>query len=260
MKKRNAFTLIELLVVIAIIAILAAILFPVFAQAREKARQTQCASNLKQIALGVLQYTQDYDERFPMAWIGQYNLSTVSIVTELNPYLKSSAIWKCPDTAPIASTRAWDYGYNDMLLGSDFTNGGPVNALTTQQSDILAPSTQIMFGDITWPHANGVAVSGTGTVGNPTGFTDNVISDWKDTASGSFSANMPTIDFPQLLNGPKGTWSTGLFRNNSPLGGRHGNSVEVAFIDGHVKFQDVITIYSHTIGTADPLCEWCNGL
>ena len=65
MYKLKGFTLIELLVVIAIIAILAAILFPVFAQVREKARQTTCASNQKQIGLGFLQYVQDYDEHFP---------------------------------------------------------------------------------------------------------------------------------------------------------------------------------------------------
>lgn len=65
--KEKGFTLIELLVVIAIIAILAAILFPVFARAREKARQTSCLSNLKQLALGVLMYTQDYDEILPTA-------------------------------------------------------------------------------------------------------------------------------------------------------------------------------------------------
>src|SRR5205085_2690152 len=68
MKGRNGFTLIELLVVIAIIAILAAILFPVFAQAREKARGITCVSNEKQLALGVLMYIQDYDETFPQHW------------------------------------------------------------------------------------------------------------------------------------------------------------------------------------------------
>ncbi len=66
--RRKGFTLIELLVVIAIIAILAAILFPVFARAREKARQTSCLSNLKQLSLGVLMYAQDYDERLPMLY------------------------------------------------------------------------------------------------------------------------------------------------------------------------------------------------
>lgn len=70
---RRAFTLIELLVVIAIIAILAAILFPVFAQAREKARQTSCLSNLKQLGLAVMMYTQDYDENYPLQTSGSNN-------------------------------------------------------------------------------------------------------------------------------------------------------------------------------------------
>jgi prepilin-type N-terminal cleavage/methylation domain-containing protein len=74
---RKAFTLIELLVVIAIIAILASILFPVFARARENARRTSCLSNLKQIGMGFMQYTQDYDEKYPMSyWIANPSACT----------------------------------------------------------------------------------------------------------------------------------------------------------------------------------------
>src|SRR2546423_14978469 len=101
---RAAFTLIELLVVIAIIAILAAILFPVFAQAREQARKTSCLSNVKQIALGSAMYTQDYDEQFVVAWGAPAGPWT----DLLQPYIKngqerpgeswnrSTGIWHCP--------------------------------------------------------------------------------------------------------------------------------------------------------------------
>ena len=97
-RTNRGFTLIELLVVIAIIAILAAILFPVFAQAREKARQTSCLSNEKQIGLGILQYAQDYDETFIPAgvesgglWIGE------TWPTLVQPYIKSLDVFACPD-------------------------------------------------------------------------------------------------------------------------------------------------------------------
>jgi prepilin-type N-terminal cleavage/methylation domain-containing protein/prepilin-type processing-associated H-X9-DG protein len=101
---RGAFTLIELLVVIAIIAILASILFPVFGRARENARRSSCQSNEKQIGLGVLQYVQDYDEKFPF----QYDANNVPINTpmgsgaalsipdKLQSYIKSEQIWICP--------------------------------------------------------------------------------------------------------------------------------------------------------------------
>ena len=89
--KNKAFTLIELLVVIAIIAILAAILFPVFAQAREKARQTSCLSNMKQVGLGLLMYAQDYDENYPRAdyWDTRSPLNpnaTGGFATRINHY------------------------------------------------------------------------------------------------------------------------------------------------------------------------------
>jgi len=106
MQTKKGFTLIELLVVIAIIAILAAILFPVFAQAREKARQAACISNLKQIGLGVTMYVQDYDETLPMA--RSYALAaggfSTGIPQEIAPYVQrvnsfggnTAGIWKCP--------------------------------------------------------------------------------------------------------------------------------------------------------------------
>src|SRR5471032_1907295 len=100
--KHKAFTLIELLVVIAIIAILAAILFPVFAKAREKARQSTCASNEKQLGLAILQYVQDYDELYPglnnLNGFGGSNYIAVSLGSgawgnQIYPYVKSKSIF-----------------------------------------------------------------------------------------------------------------------------------------------------------------------
>jgi len=97
---RRGFTLIELLVVIAIIAILAAILFPVFARAREKARQSSCLSNMKQIGLAGLMYVQDYDGMFPQEWYGAgaqpYDLIGFNWRELLAPYIKNDQIWACP--------------------------------------------------------------------------------------------------------------------------------------------------------------------
>lgn len=97
LQKKRAFTLIELLVVIAIIAILAAILFPVFAQAREKARQTTCLSNCKQIGLGIYQYIQDHDETLP---IGEnYDAPSAYFshwYQDIDPYVKNAQVYICP--------------------------------------------------------------------------------------------------------------------------------------------------------------------
>jgi prepilin-type N-terminal cleavage/methylation domain-containing protein/prepilin-type processing-associated H-X9-DG protein len=119
--KRKGFTLIELLVVIAIIAILAAILFPVFARARENARRASCQSNLKQIALGFKQYIQDYDELYPVATAGTINGSaaTPSWPFQLNSYLKSQQIFQCPSDSTAADNTYMSYGYNQRLSSNN---------------------------------------------------------------------------------------------------------------------------------------------
>jgi len=94
-RRRSAFTLIELLVVIAIIAILAAILFPVFSRAREAARKTSCISNLRQYALATQMYTQDFDERFPMnSYLDGSCVATFYL--EVDPYVKNKQVPQCP--------------------------------------------------------------------------------------------------------------------------------------------------------------------
>jgi prepilin-type N-terminal cleavage/methylation domain-containing protein/prepilin-type processing-associated H-X9-DG protein len=135
--KQRAFTLIELLVVIAIIAILAAILFPVFAQARDKARQATCVSNMKQIGLAMNMYVQDYDETFPISpWDGQefggpawgYTagpyITRFTWISQYNPYVKSKGVWQCPsDPAPTH----WSSGY-DVAPGGDHIWGIPIGS------------------------------------------------------------------------------------------------------------------------------------
>ena len=126
-KSRSAFTLIELLVVIAIIAILAAILFPVFARARENARRSSCQSNLKQIALGIKQYVQDYDERYPPEGAGTVASPGWAVSTQ--PYLKSEQIFQCPSEtqgAPSGATladRGAQAGFSDYYINFNVASG-----------------------------------------------------------------------------------------------------------------------------------------
>jgi prepilin-type N-terminal cleavage/methylation domain-containing protein/prepilin-type processing-associated H-X9-DG protein len=102
--KNRAFTLIELLIVMAIISLLAALLFPVFAKARDKARQTACTNNLKQIYLGYRMYAQDYDSQFPAEVLGNSQTRAVddpqSAPALLFPYTKNNQIWVCPNGYP----------------------------------------------------------------------------------------------------------------------------------------------------------------
>ena len=151
---RRGFTLIELLVVIAIIAILAAILFPVFARAREKARQSSCTSNVKQIALGVLMYVQDYDERFPPERNGVdgptwYRTGNIVYTTYGNyqplifPYVKNYQVFMCPSSerSDDAERFAYDYAMNSSL-----STGTPPVKL----GQIEYPSQTLMIGDSTY--------------------------------------------------------------------------------------------------------------
>jgi len=126
-RKSHGFTLIELLVVIAIIAILAAILFPVFAKAREKARQTTCLSNEKQLGLGFLQYNQDYDEYFPTGFHQPGNYIGSGWAAQIYPYIKSPAVYQCPDdtTAPTVVAGVTLYPMSYAL--SRYIGGIPIN-------------------------------------------------------------------------------------------------------------------------------------
>lgn len=133
LKLRRGFTLIELLVVIAIIALLAAILFPVFARARENARKSSCANNLKQINLGWAQYTQDYDEQIvPYSLGGGSTTQAVAWTSALMPYLKSRQVYVCPSS----TGKVLSYAYN-------FPMGGAGRSL----ADIPLPTKSPNFAD-----------------------------------------------------------------------------------------------------------------
>ena len=144
-RRKRGFTLIELLVVIAIIAILAAILFPVFAKAREAARQTSCINNAKQLAVGVLMYTQDYDELLPRAWTstGGPNNAARDWATDTEPYIKNTRVMICPSK----TNQTRGFGYNTWLATS--TGRG--------LAEIQEPARMCLFSEIkqavdrSWP-------------------------------------------------------------------------------------------------------------
>lgn len=113
--RHRGFTLIELLVVIAIIAILASILFPVFARARENARRSSCQSNMKQIGLGLLQYFQDYDDTAPMCAegaTGYHNVDNFMWMDAIYPYVKSTQLFTCPSETRTNAAGTFDYAGN----------------------------------------------------------------------------------------------------------------------------------------------------
>ncbi|MCC7491100.1 MAG: prepilin-type N-terminal cleavage/methylation domain-containing protein [Fimbriimonadaceae bacterium] len=165
--RRRGFTLIELLVVIAIIAILAAILFPVFAKAREKARQSSCMSNVKQIGLAMRQYTTDYDERVQISrnggtwWPGvnakaSYTLPPADNLTYwgnfLVPYTKNTDIWRCPSRG-VMDDYPSQLSVEDGLLSTYGANGYlmPATDRGVRTSEVGDPAGIIAFQDA-WEH------------------------------------------------------------------------------------------------------------
>ncbi len=162
--KRSGFTLIELLVVIAIIAILAAILFPVFATAREKARQTSCASNLKQLGLAIVQYTQDYDETMPNPSVvtttaysaSGYWTCGMGWAGILYPYVKAKGVYTCPSDPtlmPNANYQEISYAINVNAVGSKaggfgIPSGVGYQVPHPQVSTMTAPAKTVLFTEV----------------------------------------------------------------------------------------------------------------
>jgi prepilin-type N-terminal cleavage/methylation domain-containing protein/prepilin-type processing-associated H-X9-DG protein len=231
--RRSAFTLIELLVVIAIIAILAAILFPVFARARENARRTSCVSNLKQMGLAAMQYTQDYDEGLPVALFAitapytypdgkEWNAGYWYWPQVLYPYHKSTQVFYCPSSPDPnqSSPRRLNYGANEMVI----TYGTPTASTPLKIPAIVSPASTYMFldaSDIRIHPARGNTVlqnyyvPGLGEAG---GTCPSTISDYSDCMSG-----------------------------------RHFGGVSVAFADGHVKWLKTATVRAESRKTGAAL-------
>jgi len=245
--KRNAgFTLIELLVVIAIISVLAAILFPVFARARESARRASCLSNLKQIGLGVMMYVQDYDELYPKSVMLNSsprlipNTIALTISSQplwswyemIYPYTKSVQVYKCPSSGYNGSyIHTANYGANsDMMPYYPFppASGGvlPVNMASLQ-----APASTYLIMDAGYyMMAYSRALPGTNGPNNA----------WYlpgTSAYNGLSAATQSI----------GVAAGDAYRASDYENGRHFGSVNVAFADGHVKWLNAGELYGQAL-------------
>jgi prepilin-type N-terminal cleavage/methylation domain-containing protein/prepilin-type processing-associated H-X9-DG protein len=256
--RRRGFTLIELLVVIAIIAILAAILFPVFAQAREKARQTSCTSNLKQLATGIMMYAQDYDELLPRA-----NQDATTAECNAAPggcwfpnllfwqqmaqsYIKNFGVMACPSgmtgtvpSPPEPQLPAWgNYGANRWIMRRrKAAEAAGVDSASL--ASIIAPASTYLIFD-----AGSYSIDPSQDVvqGNAR------VNFWYLPGTGQ-AKNVPTPAF------------SGVYAALAPdfARGRHFGGIDVAFADGHVKYTKTELMYEQAVlakNAAKPPNAW----
>ena len=252
--KRSAFTLIELLVVIAIIAILAAILFPIFAQAREKARQTACISNQKQIGLGLTQYVQDFDEAFPFNWSGAaFNISRLNPtptsykwMDAIYPYTKNEQVFTCP--SDVAPTRTYSYYQNYGFASYDCTRG---TAAPTKWGSYC---TNVAYWNSNVAHspASDQSTNKTIRLAQIARPSETV---WVTEGNGSYQTAWPDIVGQPTINATKAVRFLGQSGSN-PDGS---NPCEGAFIERHQKHIDVVWCDTHAKAVSlDQLTEKSN--
>ena len=237
----KAFTLIELLVVIAIIAILAAILFPVFARARENARRSSCSSNLKQIGLGVLQYVQDYDEKYPFGHNqgGGASGGYLNWYSAVDPYLKSRQIFSCPSDSNTDKAGNTDYitgtpqGFHVSYAANVFVSKQSPSVLSL--AAISSPTTLVYAADAGTP---------------PTGDKGTVV---EGTPEKPFSGLRMLSD----AGWPGYNGVTTSPTDNNFMGPtiRHLSTVNVLFTDGHVKALKANAFYWNLSWMMHPECD-----